>query len=281
MTTSSVTDAPPFMARDGYQITRRTGRYSIFPRTMISGFLGHLGRADGLVEIWNGMPFLSPIWARCPRVVFLHHVHAEMWKMVLPRGLAELGYGFEHRVAPPFYRRSRIITLSAVVTGRDRRTAPAPGRQHLGLPTGGRVRLQPRIAPLDDPADRRRRTTGAGQAVRTADRCGRAAQAEPPGPAAGHCRRGLRAAGARGADPPGGRRGVDQPPGIRRRQRVDRALSVVVAGGVEFPPRRLGHDCHRGRRLRDPGGGIEDQRAHGRCPSTANRGSSSTMSTAW
>jgi glycosyltransferase involved in cell wall biosynthesis len=79
---------------------------------MISGFLGHLGRADGLVEIWNGMPFLSPIWARCPRVVFLHHVHAEMWKMVLPRGLAELGYGFEHRVAPPVYRRSRIITLS-------------------------------------------------------------------------------------------------------------------------------------------------------------------------
>lgn len=113
MTTSSVQDAAPFMARDGYQITRRVGRYSIFPRTMISGFLGHIGRADGLVEIWNGMPFLSPMWARCPRVVFLHHVHAEMWKMVLPRGLAEMGYQFEHRVAPPVYRRSRIITLSS------------------------------------------------------------------------------------------------------------------------------------------------------------------------
>jgi len=113
MTTSSVQDAPSFMARDGYQITRRVGRYSIFPRTMISGLLGHLGRADGLVEIWNGMPFLSPVWARCPRVVFLHHVHAEMWKMVLPRGLAEVGYEFEHRIAPPFYRRSRIITLSS------------------------------------------------------------------------------------------------------------------------------------------------------------------------
>jgi glycosyltransferase involved in cell wall biosynthesis len=113
MTTSSVEGAPPFMARDGYQITRRVGRYSIFPRTMISGFLGHLGRADGLVEIWNGMPFLSPLWARCPRVVFLHHVHAEMWKMVLPRGLADVGYELEHRVAPPFYRRSRIITLSS------------------------------------------------------------------------------------------------------------------------------------------------------------------------
>lgn len=113
MTTSSVQDGPSFMTRDGYQITRRVGRYSIFPRTMISGLLGHLGRADGLVEIWNGMPFLSPIWARCPRVVFLHHVHGEMWKMVLPRGLAELGYQFEHRVAPLAYRRSPIITLSS------------------------------------------------------------------------------------------------------------------------------------------------------------------------
>ena len=113
MTTSSVEDEPHFTAREGYQITRRVGRYSIFPRTMISGFLGHLGRSDGLVEIWNGMPFLSPLWARCPRVVFLHHVHAEMWKMVLPRGLAEVGYELEHRVAPPFYRRSRIITLSS------------------------------------------------------------------------------------------------------------------------------------------------------------------------
>jgi glycosyltransferase involved in cell wall biosynthesis len=101
------------MRREGYQITRRVGRYSIFPRTMISGFLGHLGRGDGLVEIWNGMPFLSPLWARCPRVVFLHHVHAEMWKMVLPKGMAEAGYLFERRVAPPIYRRSRIITLSS------------------------------------------------------------------------------------------------------------------------------------------------------------------------
>ena len=51
------------------------------------------------------MPFFSPVWAHCPQIVFLHHVHAEMWRMVLPHGLAELGYAIEHRVAPPFYRR--------------------------------------------------------------------------------------------------------------------------------------------------------------------------------
>jgi glycosyltransferase involved in cell wall biosynthesis len=113
MTTSTAPGAPPFVRRDGYRITRRVGRYSIFPRTMISGVLGRLGRGDGLVEIWNGMPFFSPLWSRCPRVVFLHHVHAEMWKLVLPNGLAQVGHAIEHRIAPPLYHRSQIVTLSS------------------------------------------------------------------------------------------------------------------------------------------------------------------------
>jgi len=112
MTTSAVAGAPRVITRDGYRVTRRLGRYQIFPRTVLSGLMGHLGQVDGVVEIWNGMPFFSPVWARCPRVVFLHHVHGEMWKMALPRGLAEFGHGIEHRLAPPFYRSTRIITLS-------------------------------------------------------------------------------------------------------------------------------------------------------------------------
>jgi glycosyltransferase involved in cell wall biosynthesis len=113
ITTSSVPDGRTVIRRDGYRAIRRAGRYSVFPRTMLSGALGRIGNGDGLVEIWNGMPFFSPVWAHRPHIVFLHHVHAEMWKMVLPSGLAELGYAIEHRVAPPLYRRSRIVTLSS------------------------------------------------------------------------------------------------------------------------------------------------------------------------
>jgi len=113
MVTSSVPDARRVIRRDGYRVVRRSGRYSVFPRTMLSGLSGSIGGGDGLVEIWNGMPFLSPMWARSPRVVFLHHVHAEMWKMVLPNGLAQLGHAIEHRMAPPIYRRSQIVTLSS------------------------------------------------------------------------------------------------------------------------------------------------------------------------
>ena len=112
MTTSSVPGARRVVRRDGYRVIRRAGRYSVFPRSILSGAVGRIGTGDGVVEIWNGMPFFSPLWARSPQVTFLHHVHAEMWKMVLPRGLAELGHLVEHRIAPPAYRRSRIVTLS-------------------------------------------------------------------------------------------------------------------------------------------------------------------------
>jgi len=98
--------------RDGYRVIRRAGRYLIFPRAALSELAGRHGPADALVEIWNGVPFLSPLWHRGPRLVLLHHMHADMFRMVLPPNLARLGELIERRLAPPFYRRSRIATLS-------------------------------------------------------------------------------------------------------------------------------------------------------------------------
>jgi len=112
MRTSYAQGHPPKGVRDGYQVVRKAGRYLVFPRAAGSEALHRYGRRDGLVEIWNGMPFFSPVWATGPRVVFLHHVHADMWKMVLPPRLARLGDMVERQVAPRLYQRSRMITLS-------------------------------------------------------------------------------------------------------------------------------------------------------------------------
>ena len=110
--TSFAQGHPSHAHRDGYQVVRKAGRYLVFPRAAASEAAHRYGDRDALVEIWNGMPFFSPVWARGPRVVFLHHVHADMWKMVLPPKLARLGNTLESRVAPLLYRRSRMITLS-------------------------------------------------------------------------------------------------------------------------------------------------------------------------
>jgi glycosyltransferase involved in cell wall biosynthesis len=110
--TSEAQGHPSSAERDGYHVLRKGRRYTVFPRSALSGLVGRRGRPDGMVEIWNGMPFFSPLWARGPRVVFLHHVHAEMWRMVLRPGRARAGEFVERRLAPPLYRRTRVVTLS-------------------------------------------------------------------------------------------------------------------------------------------------------------------------
>ena len=112
MRTSHAPGYPTVSWRDGYRVIRKGGRYMVFPRAAFSEMMGWHGASDALVEIWNGMPFFSPVWARRPRVVWLHHVHDTMWEMTLPPRLASIGRNVEFHVAPPLYRRTQIITLS-------------------------------------------------------------------------------------------------------------------------------------------------------------------------
>jgi glycosyltransferase involved in cell wall biosynthesis len=114
MRTSYASGNPTQTRRDGYRVIRRAGRYAVFPRAVGSEILGRHGPRDGLVEIWNGVPFLGPLWCRGPHVVWLHHLHKKMWSMVLPENprLARCGELLERRLAPPLYRNTNIVTLS-------------------------------------------------------------------------------------------------------------------------------------------------------------------------
>ena len=113
MRTSFAAGKPQVAWRDGYRVIRKAGRYLVFPRAAISEMMGWHGGQDGLVEIWNGMPFFSPVWARKPNITFLHHVHAEMWQMTLPPRLAAAGSFLESKLAPRFYRHTPMVTSLA------------------------------------------------------------------------------------------------------------------------------------------------------------------------
>src|SRR5688572_943236 len=145
---------PKTVGRDGYQVVRRHGRYMVFPQAVLGELRGKLGPRDAVVEYWNGMPFLSPLWERRPSIVVLHHVHAEMWKMVLGDEapmLAALGDFVERRLAPLAYRRSRIVTLSE--SSRDDIVEQLRlDRSHIDVVPPG---VDPRFTPADVPrADR-------------------------------------------------------------------------------------------------------------------------------
>lgn len=124
--TSAVGGVPSALRRGGYTALRRGGRYSVFARGGAEALWRRPGPREALVEIWNGMPFFSPLWWRGPRLVLLHQVHADLWQMVLPGGLARLGETIETRLAPRLYRNASLATLSA--SSRDEIVA------RLGLP---------------------------------------------------------------------------------------------------------------------------------------------------
>ncbi|MDQ3469604.1 MAG: glycosyltransferase family 4 protein, partial [Actinomycetota bacterium] len=110
--TSAARGLPPTDRRNGYRVVRRGGRYSVFARTAVSELAGRMGHSDALVEIWNGVPWFSPLWYRRPRITILHHVHGPMWDQLMPAPLAGAGRFLEARLAPPFYRRTSLVTPS-------------------------------------------------------------------------------------------------------------------------------------------------------------------------
>jgi glycosyltransferase involved in cell wall biosynthesis len=110
--TSHAAGLPAVDRRNGYEVIRRGSRYSVFPRAVGSEIARRMGSADAIVEIWNGVPWFSPVWCRRPKITMLHHVHGPMWDQILPGPLAALGRTLETRIAPPFYRRGLTVTPS-------------------------------------------------------------------------------------------------------------------------------------------------------------------------
>jgi glycosyltransferase involved in cell wall biosynthesis len=110
--TSAAPGLPGRTRRGGLDVVRRGGRMGVFPRAVAAELAGRHGPCDALVEIWNGVPWGSPVWCRGPRVTWLHHVHGPMWELMLGRTAGRVGEFVERRIAPPLYRRIPVVTLS-------------------------------------------------------------------------------------------------------------------------------------------------------------------------
>lgn len=109
---TSTRDVPRSFHRHGYQVIQRGGRYDVFARVALRQLLRRRPIDTATIEIWNGVPWFAPIWAPRRRVVWMHHVHRDMWDDALPVPLNHAGRFVETRLAPRFYRRSTFATLS-------------------------------------------------------------------------------------------------------------------------------------------------------------------------
>jgi glycosyltransferase involved in cell wall biosynthesis len=88
---------------------RRGGMYTVYLWALVTVLLRS---PDVIVDVQNGMPFLSPLVTRRRVLVLVHHLHRKQWRMSYGPVLARLGWWIESRLAPRVYRRCRYVTVS-------------------------------------------------------------------------------------------------------------------------------------------------------------------------
>lgn len=94
---------------DGVRYLRRGGRLSVYLWALIAVLRL---RPDLVIDVQNGMPFLTALVARCPVVVLLHHLHKLQWRSWFGPVLGRVGWWLESWVAPRVYRNCRYVTVS-------------------------------------------------------------------------------------------------------------------------------------------------------------------------
>ena len=188
------------------------GRYQVFPQVASEAYRFRARSApDAVVDVWNGMPFFSPLWFHGPRLAILHHVHAEMWRMTLKPAYAAIGDAIERQLAPLALPHDARRHAVGVLSRRDRRAARAAGAPRPRRRAGrGPALLAGRAGAAPS---RSSSPSAASCPVKRYDVLFAAlaeARASSPDAALRRRRRGLRAAAPRGRAPRARRRGLDR-----------------------------------------------------------------------
>lgn len=104
--------APGDEVTEGVRFVRRGGKLSVYPQALLRQLLRRLGTFDVVVDVQNGLPFLSRLTGRTPVVVLVHHVHREQWPVVYGPVRSRIGWWCESRLAPAVYRGCRYVAVS-------------------------------------------------------------------------------------------------------------------------------------------------------------------------
>jgi glycosyltransferase involved in cell wall biosynthesis len=76
-------------------------------------YLSRHREADLVVDVANGMTFLSPLWRRRPSLCLVNHIHRYEWGLWFPPPVAAVGRAVETRVMPAVYSRRLFVAVSA------------------------------------------------------------------------------------------------------------------------------------------------------------------------
>jgi len=114
--------------KDGVQISRSGGRYSVYIWAGLAMVAARIGlgplrraRPDVVIDTQNGLPFMAR-WAFGRRVaVLVHHCHREQWPVAGPV-MGRIGWFVESKLSPRVHRHNQYVTVSLPSAARPDRT---------------------------------------------------------------------------------------------------------------------------------------------------------------
>ena len=110
-----------------YRVVRNGGTYTQFLRAP-AAYLRNFRDCDLVVEVCNGMPYLSPLWCRRPVICLVNHVHTELWSIRFRPPVATIGRSIEHGVMPWVHRKNLFLTVSDSTAGALEQMGVGPDR---------------------------------------------------------------------------------------------------------------------------------------------------------
>src|SRR4051812_8545333 len=97
---------------EGLELHHMGSRRTVFPRAAWSVKRGLASDADVVLEVVNGITFLTPLWLRKPRVTLVHHIHREHYVTELGRGGAVAALLLETLPLKLLYGGAPFLTIS-------------------------------------------------------------------------------------------------------------------------------------------------------------------------
>jgi glycosyltransferase involved in cell wall biosynthesis len=98
-------------------VHRKGGRASVFARAFWTVRRGVGRDADVVLEVINGITFLTPLWLRKPRVALVHHVHDDLYVNEFGRLGYLLFWALEALPMRYLYRHAPFLTISRSARG--------------------------------------------------------------------------------------------------------------------------------------------------------------------
>ncbi len=97
---------------EGVQIIRRGGFYTVYVWAFLYYVFRFRGHYDVIIDSQNGVPFLTPLYARIPVFLLIHHVHQEVFREHLKFPLKQIALFIEGELMPLLYRSHSVVTVS-------------------------------------------------------------------------------------------------------------------------------------------------------------------------